>query len=128
MPDTTTTNRNDPDAIERDVRRTQDEIGRTVDQLEEKLTPEEMTRSVLGDDGTEVAREALEVTRANPIPVALIAIGVIWLIASSNSPAVRRMADRISGKSKDTDLRSRSEEPAPIGPPPSTGEAFDRRA
>jgi hypothetical protein len=133
---TDTTNR-EPDKIERDIRRTQDDIGRTVDKLEEKLTPREVSRSVIGDDGTQMAEEALEVTRTNPIPVALIVIGLIWLIATSRSGPVKRVADRIVGKQPDrrddramgqgNGLRPRSAEPAPIGPPPPSGEGFDRR-
>lgn len=119
---------NDPAAIENEVRRTQDEIGDTVDKLEDKMNPRDVSRELLGDDGTDAAKEALEVTRTNPIPVALIAIGVIWLVASSNSPAIRRFTDRVTGKrGGDMDLRSRSAEPAPIGPPPPAGETFDRR-
>lgn len=119
-------------ALEEDVRRTQDEIGDTVEKLEEKLTPREMSRAVIGDDGTKLADDAIEVTRTNPIPVALIAVGVIWLIASSNTPAIKRLRDTISGRrattgDRDMDLRPRSAEPAPIGPPPETGKAFNRR-
>jgi hypothetical protein len=124
-----TDNRPDEAAIERDVRRTQDQIGDTVEKLEDKMNPRDISRSVIGDDGTELAEEALEVTRTNPIPVAMIVVGVIWLLATSNSPAIRRITDRIAGKSG-TDskgLRPRSAEPAPIGPPPETGRAFDRR-
>lgn len=124
-----TDNRPDEEAIERDVRRTQDQIGDTVDKLEEKMNPRDISRSVMGDDGTELAEEALEVTRTNPIPVAMIVVGVIWLLASSNSPAIRRVTDRITGKTG-TDskgLRPRSAEPAPIGPPRETGQAFDQR-
>jgi hypothetical protein len=126
---TDTSNRPGPDEIEKDVRRTQDEIGRTVDRLEEKLTPKEISRSVLGDDGTDIAEEALEVTRTNPIPVALIAIGIIWLVATSRSGPMKRFTDRVAGKSGDAskELRPRSAEPAPIGPPPPAGESFDRR-
>jgi hypothetical protein len=122
---------NDEAALERDVRRTQDQMGDTVDRLEEKMNPREVTRSVIGDDGAEVGQEALEVTRRNPIPVALIAVGVIWLLATSRSPAIKRFTDGLTGKrsgegSRDG-LRPRAEEPAPIGPPPATGEEFDRR-
>lgn len=119
----------DPESIEAEVRRTQDEIGETVDRLEQKMNPRDVSRELLGEEGTDVAREAIEVTRTNPIPVALIAVGIIWLVASSNSPAIRRFTDRITGKrGGGMDLRPRSEEPAPIGPPPPTGETFDRRA
>lgn len=131
MTDSTTRNNQDPDTIERDVRRTQDEIGKTVDKLEDKMNPRDISRSVLGDDGDKVAREALEVARQNPVPVALIAIGLLWLISTSRSPMIRRFADGLAGKRSsrakdDFDLRPRSEEPAPIGPPP-TSDRFDRR-
>ena len=122
-----------PEAIERDVRRTQDEIGRTVDKLEDKMNPRDISRSVLGDDGSKAAREALEVTRQNPVPVALIAIGLIWLVSTSRSPIIRRFTERFSGKggsdtsSGEFDLRSRSQEPAPIGPSAANTDAYDRR-
>ena len=133
MADNMTDNRTDEAAIERDVRRTQDEIGDTVDKLEEKLNPREISREVLGDDGTDAAKEALEVTRQNPIPVALIAVGLIWLLATTRSPTINRLTERFTGKPRRSDresagLRPRSAEPAPIGPPPARGDDFDRRA
>ena len=116
--------------LERDVRRTQDQMGDTVDKLEAKMNPREVTRSVIGDDGADVAQEALEVTRRNPIPVAMIAVGVIWLLATSRSPAIKRFTDGLTGKRSNDrageGLRPRSAEPAPIGPPPATGDAYDR--
>jgi hypothetical protein len=128
-----TDNRPDQASIEDEVRRTQDEIGETVNKLEEKLSPREITRSALGDDGADVAREALDVARQSPIPVALIAVGIIWLLATSRSPMIRRITERITGSGRgsegtDAGLRQRSAEPAPIGPPPTTGESYDRRA
>ncbi|MFN3388185.1 MAG: DUF3618 domain-containing protein [Allosphingosinicella sp.] len=117
----------DEAALERDVRRTQDEIGETVQKLEEKMNPREIAREVMGDEGTDVAREALEVTRQNPIPVAMIAVGLIWILATSRSPMIARITDRITGrKSRGMNLRPRSAEPAPIGPSP--GGESDRGA
>jgi hypothetical protein len=121
-----------PDMIERDIERTQDRMGDTVDRIEEKLTPKEVTRAALGDDGQELVREALRMTRENPVPVAMIAVGAIWLLATSGSPLIKRAGNRLSRmfKEHETDengLRPRSKEPAPIGPPPASGEAYDRR-
>ena len=122
--------RADEALIEREVMRTQDRIGETVHELEDKLNPHEITRSAMGEDGADLAKEALEVTRQNPLPVALIAVGAIWLLATSNSSAIRRMRERITGKGAtpghDPRLMRRAEHPAPIGPSP-VGEAFDRR-
>lgn len=118
----------DPDVIERDIERTQDSIGETVERIEEKLTPREVTRSLLGDSGQEWVREGLRMARDNPVPVAMIAIGAIWLFATSDSPMIKRVSDRLSSAvGGDDKLRSRREEPAPIGPPPARGEEFDRR-
>ena len=41
----------DADTIERDIDRTQDRIGDTVDKLEDRMNPSEITRSILGEDG-----------------------------------------------------------------------------
>lgn len=131
MPGNKTRSRSSEAAIEDDVRRTQDQIGDTVEKIEEKLNPHEITRSVIGDENTDVAEEALAIARTNPIPVAMIAIGAIWLVATSPSPAIRRIREGIIGKGRSTGgmkLRPRVAEPAPIGPPPPRGEAFDRRA
>lgn len=120
----------DAQTIGRDIERTQDSIGDTVEKIEEKLTPREVTRSVLGDSGQEWVREGLRMARDNPVPVAMIAIGAIWLFATSDSPMIKRMSDRLSravNGGSDEGLRSREEEPAPIGPPPAKGETYDRR-
>ena len=125
---------NDPDLIERDIELTQDEMADTVQQLEDKLSPRSFARSLLSDDGANIGSEAWQVARENPVPVALIAIGAAWLFATSDSPAIRRIRDELRSRigvgssSGSSGLRSRSEEPAPIGPPPTTGEEFDRRA
>jgi hypothetical protein len=125
-------NRNsNPEAIERDIERTQEAIGETINQIEEKLTPGEVSRSVLGDDGQQWVREGLRMARENPVPVGMIAIGAIWLLATSNSPLIKRISERLSrtvhGSDPKDRLRSRSKEPAPIGPPPAQGSDFDRR-
>lgn len=119
MTDNMTRDRNDEAAIEKDVRRTQDEMGDTVHKLEEKMNPRDIAHDVMGDEGTDMAREALDATRQNPIPVAMIAVGLIWLLATSRSPMIARITDRFTGrKSRGMNLRPRSAEPAPIGPSP----------
>ena len=119
MTDNMTRDRSDEAAIEKDVRRTQDAMGDTVSKLEEKMNPREIAHEVMGDEGTDVAREALEVTRQNPIPVAMIAVGLIWILATSRSPMITRLTERFTGRKRGgMDLRPRSAEPAPIGPSP----------
>ena len=132
----TTDTRSEEAMIERDIERTQDQMGETVQKLEDSLNPREMARSLMGDDNTDLAKDALDVARQNPIPVAMIAVGAIWLLASSSkSPAVRRLTDQFRSKSSSgsgpdeldaNGLRPRSAEPAPIGPPPATDPRYDR--
>jgi hypothetical protein len=121
-----------PEAIEQDIERTQDAIGDTIGKIEEKLSPSEVTRSILGDSGQEIAREAFHLVRQNPVPAAMIVVGAVWLVATSDSPLIKRVSDRLvrrlRGEDSAQDLRPRDEEPAPIGPPPAVGDAFDRRA
>lgn len=117
----------DPDTIEREVERTQDDIGDTVDQLEERLDPSNMAESLLGEDGRDNVKMAWDVARRNPLPVAMIVVGTVWLFATSDSPPIRRVRERLIGRGGRMDVRSRSEEPAPIGPPPETGGTYDRR-
>ena len=103
-------NRQDPAAIEQDIRRTQDQIGDTVAKLEEQLNPRELARTVVGEDGNEIAREALEITRRNPIPVAMIAVGLIWLLATGRTRNGTRLV-RAGARASDA-LRAQS---APAG-------------
>ena len=121
----------DQATLEREVVRTQDAMGDTVEKLEEKMNPRDITRSVLGDEGTDVAREAIEVTRQNPIPVALIAVGLIWILATSRSPMITRITDRFTGRrsaSPGEPKRPPVAHPAPIGPATARrGDPYDRR-
>jgi hypothetical protein len=121
--------------IERDVERTQDQMGDTVQQIESKLNPRNIARSVLGDQHADTAQDAWQVVRQSPVPVALIAVGTAWLFATSDAPLVSRIRDDLKSRIKGATgsggsprLRPRSEEPAPIGPPPAVGEDLDRRA
>ena len=111
-------NEESAEAIERDIVETQDERGETVEQLQGALSPSALGREIIGDDGMETAKQAFEVAKRNPLPVAMIAIGTAWLFATSDAPMISNMRRRLFGGSGSmkSGLRSRSEEPAPIGP------------
>src|SRR5688572_23355778 len=113
------------DLIERDIRETQDEIGETIGKLEEQLRPREIARSIVSDDGTELAKEALDIIRRNPVPVALIAIGAIWLLATAQTQDGVSLVDRILGPApKDPDMR-RQRTPPMATPSPFEGSPLD---
>lgn len=126
---------NSPEVIERDIERTQDAMGDTVQKLEEKLSPANLAQSLFSDENTDTAREVWDVVRESPLPVAMIVGGAAWLLATSDAPMISRFRNQLKSRfagsgSEDSpsSLRARSEEPAPIGPPPERGEAFDRRS
>lgn len=126
----------DPALIQDDVERTQDAMGATVQKLEDKLNPRKIAQSMLSDDNADTARDAWEVVTRSPVPVAMIAAGTAWLLATSDAPMIsrfreelkRRFRGAIDSAGSDDRLRPRSAEPAPIGPPPPAGEAYDRRS
>lgn len=88
----------DPAAIEQDIRRTQNEMSRTVDKLGDQLTMKSLFNALLdkADENGVDAHYLVEGARRNPIALGLIAAGAIWLVSDKDSkfPSVS------SGKSK----------------------------
>lgn len=87
MTDTTTSTTQDPAEIERDIRRTQNEMSRTVDRLGDQLTPRNLINSLLdkADDNNIDARYLIDGARRNPLALAMIAGGAIWLVSDSDA-------------------------------------------
>lgn len=87
----------DPAAIERDIRQARSELGRTIDELQERLNPSTLkaqaTDAVRGatvgraeefaDSARETAKgvttQMMQTMRDNPIPTALAGAGLYWL-------------------------------------------------
>jgi hypothetical protein len=76
-----------PEAIERDIRRTQEDMSRTIDKIGDQLTPRNLFNALLdkADDNNVDARMLLDGARRNPIALGLIAAGTIWLISDKDS-------------------------------------------
>lgn len=71
------------DQIRADIRRTRDHLDRTIDELQQRLDPKELMHSVfqsLRDSSSDVVNRGLCTLKNNPIPTALVGIGVIWLL------------------------------------------------
>ena len=98
MNDTTT---QDPAAIERDIRRTQEDMSRTVDRIGDQLTFRNIFNALLdkADENDVDARMLVDGARRNPIALGLIAAGAIWLVSDKDS----KIPSFGSGKSKDSD-------------------------
>ena len=108
----------DPNAIERDIERTQREMSETVDQLSDQMTPRRILDSIL--DKTETgdldSRELLDQAKRNPIALAMIGGGLLWLISgkdarpSALTPSGNGMSfgsDDSNGDSSDWDVHDR---------------------
>ncbi|MES2492121.1 MAG: DUF3618 domain-containing protein [Pseudomonadota bacterium] len=82
-----TTNPQDPAAIEADIRRTQDEMSRTVDRIGDQLSPRNLMNALLdkADSNNIDARYLLDGARRNPLALAMISGGLIWLISDSDA-------------------------------------------
>lgn len=78
-----TTATRDPDAIEADIRHTQDEMGETVDRIGAQMTPRNLFNQLLdkADENGIDARTVLDGARRNPLALGLISAGTIWLIS-----------------------------------------------
>jgi hypothetical protein len=75
--------------IETEIRRTRAKLGLTLDALEHQLAPRQLigkgvdmiTQSIKGNEAVWI--DVGETVRANPIPLALIGVGVAWLLATN---------------------------------------------
>lgn len=77
----------DPEAIERDIQRTQQEMSRTVDRLGNQLTAKNLFNSLLdkADENGIDAHYLIDGARRNPMALGLIAAGAIWLVSDKDS-------------------------------------------
>ncbi|MDQ3139672.1 MAG: DUF3618 domain-containing protein [Pseudomonadota bacterium] len=94
MTDTT----EDPAIIEREIRRTQDNMSRTVDKIGDQLSIKNLFNAVLdkADESGVDARTLVEGARRNPIALGLIAAGAIWLVSDKDSklPSLPSKSDK----------------------------------
>jgi hypothetical protein len=87
MNQTHDTTAEDPAAIEQDIRRTQDEMSKTVDRLGNQLTAKNLFNAVLdkADENGVDAQYLIDGARRNPMALGLIAAGAIWLVSDKDS-------------------------------------------
>ena len=73
--------------IRRDIERTQREMGRTIDEIQHRLSPHymmEQTKKSVREASVKTSRSVLDKITSNPIPAAMVGIGV-WLLFRDNS-------------------------------------------
>ncbi|MBV8888769.1 MAG: DUF3618 domain-containing protein [Alphaproteobacteria bacterium] len=110
-----------PAEIEAEIGRTRSELGLTLNALERKLAARQLVEKgfdMLKDsiDSSAVVQRGMETIRDNPIPVALIGLGVTWLIARNtglaetvaNNERVRAAGQRVADMAGDLGARAGS--------------------
>jgi len=72
-----------PDEIERDIKRTQDDMSRTVDRLGDQFTARNLVNALFDKaEANDVeARMLYDGARRNPLALGLISAGAIWLVS-----------------------------------------------
>jgi hypothetical protein len=88
--------------IERDLSGTRARLGATIDVLRQKLAPGEMTdRAVAyakGTGGGAFGRNLAGTVRGHPVPVALIAVGLAWLMLADRRGRDERRPPHLPGR------------------------------
>jgi ElaB/YqjD/DUF883 family membrane-anchored ribosome-binding protein len=76
----------DPSSIERESDQIRADMGRTLDQIEQKLSPREVVdRSweLIEERGGRIVRRLGDAVKENPVPLLLVATGLVWFFASA---------------------------------------------
>jgi hypothetical protein len=87
----------DTDQIERDLAATRARMDRRLDELGDKLAPNQLVSDTLtqvtGGNGADFSQSLIAKAKANPIPAALAGVGIAWLMASSQTKGSRAEPD-----------------------------------
>jgi len=78
--------------VEREVEASRSDLDRTVEALKEKMTPgqlfDEASRA-MGGAGQQVLSRFVEQAKENPMPLAVMGLGLAWLMSSSGKKTAR---------------------------------------
>ena len=84
----------EPSDMEQEINSTRERIGRTVEELEQRLSPGQLVDQALGyarDHGGDFAANVAGSIRRNPLPMIVTAIGILWLVKSQSSKSKRQI-------------------------------------
>ena len=106
-----TSGASDANSIERDLDQTRSRLGSHLSELQDKFSPGQVLDDLMGyfrgSEGAEFGRSLMDSVRTNPMPAAVTAIGLAWLMAS-------KPAGQSSGSSSGDKFGASS--PQPTGP------------
>ncbi len=94
-----------PDEIQREIHRTQNEMSRTVDRLGDQFSFKKLINSLLdkAEDNDVEARDVVDTARRNPIALGMISIGTIWLVSERDAKIPSFSSDGKSTRSQGYD-------------------------
>jgi ElaB/YqjD/DUF883 family membrane-anchored ribosome-binding protein len=81
--------RKDPATLEREIDQTRANMDRTLGALERKFSPGQLLDQAMEfarENGGEFANNLGRSVKENPVPAILTAVGIAWMVASSNRP------------------------------------------
>ena len=79
----------DPATLEREIDQTRANMDRTLGALERKFSPGQLLDEAMSfakEHGGDFATNLGQSVRDNPMPAILTAVGIVWMVASSNRP------------------------------------------
>ena len=79
----------DPATLEREIDQTRVNMDQTLGALERKLSPGQLLDQAMEfarENGGELANNFGRAVKENPVPALLTAVGIAWMVASSNRP------------------------------------------
>ena len=80
--------------VEREVEASRGNLDRTVEALKSKMTPGQLfdeAAHAMGGAGQQVLSKLLDQAKENPMPLAVMGVGLAWLMTTSNKAAGRSM-------------------------------------
>jgi ElaB/YqjD/DUF883 family membrane-anchored ribosome-binding protein len=100
--------RKDPATLEREIDQTRANMDRTLGALERKFSPGQLLDQAMEfarDNGGEFANNLGRSVKENPVPALLTAVGIAWMVASSNRPKPS-MADAYDERDTPTEFNA----------------------
>jgi hypothetical protein len=86
-----------PQEVEREVQQSRAELEDTLEAIQERLSPGQMFEQVVdymrSSNGSDFLRNLGTMVRDNPVPVALVGTGLVWLMLSSSRSGRREHDD-----------------------------------
>jgi hypothetical protein len=86
-----------PQEVQREVQQSRAELEDTLEAIQERLSPGQMFEQVVdymrSSNGSDFLRNLGTMVRDNPVPVALVGTGLVWLMLSSSRSARREDED-----------------------------------